>query len=357
MIHSSWAEIRERIARTEDVSTLRAIREQVHETYRDPLLFADFVQFHFELNAIHDALIARTIELAVRETNEDDLQPPALAYAFVLFGSGGRREQTLWSDQDNGLVYEDPKDDGEAEQAAVYFERLAANIHEGLYAVGYPPCSGGVLAGNPMWRKPYGAFADMVKGWMDEPDWENIRYLLIFSDIRCIYGMAELVDRLRLFYLDYVHSHPAVLQAMLHNTLHHKVSMGMFGHLITERYGEDAGGVDIKYGAYIPIVNGIRLLAVQAGIEAASTLDRIAELHRRGAIPGDLAKEWTETAAIALKLRAMAPFQLEDGLYTTRGKLPADRITKDRKLELKRCLRAGQKLQKYVKQAVRGDDR
>ena len=60
--------------------------------------------------------------------------------------------------------------------------------------------------------------------------------------------------------------------------MHHKISLGVFGHLITERYGEDAGGFDIKYGAYIPIVNGIRLLAIQAGILATSTLERIKQL-------------------------------------------------------------------------------
>jgi CBS domain-containing protein len=355
MIQSSWAEIRERIARTEDASTLRAIREQVHEAYRDPLLFADFGQFHSDINAIHDALISRAIELAVIETNRE-LQPPALAYAFLLFGSGGRREQTLWSDQDNGLVYEDPKDESDAEQAALYFESLASSIHEWLYGVGYPPCSGEVLAGNPMWRKSFGDYAAMVKGWMEEPDWENIRYFLIFSDVRCIYGSADLTGRLQRFYLDYVKEHPDLLQAILRNTLHHKITIGVLGNLITERYGEDAGGFDIKYGAYIPIVNGIRLLAVQAGIEATSTQERIAELRKRGAISDDLAAEWSEAASIALKLRAMTPFQLEDGLYTTRGKLPAERLTKDRKTELKRILRAGQKLQKYVKHAVRGDE-
>lgn len=356
MVLSSWDDFRERIARAEDASTLRAIRERAHERYGDPLLFADFGQFHLELNAVHDALIARTVELAVKATNEGEVRQPSLSYEFVLFGSGGRQEQTLWSDQDNGLIYEDPKDQAEAELAEVYFARLAANIHKGLEAVGYPPCSGEVLSGNPMWRRPYSSYIQMVKSWMDEPNWENIRYLLIFSDIRSIFGAGTLAAGLRRFYLDYVQAHPAMLQAILRNTLHHKVSMGVFGQLITERYGEDAGGVDIKYGAYIPIVNGIRLLAVQSHIEATSTLERIAELRRRGAIAEDTAAEWEEVMSIALKLRAMTPYQIEDGKYTTRGKMPAERLTKKLKLELKRCLRAGQKLQKHVKQVVRGDE-
>ena len=34
---------------------------------------------------------------------------PPVPYAFILFGSGGRSEQTLWSDQDNGLIYEESR--------------------------------------------------------------------------------------------------------------------------------------------------------------------------------------------------------------------------------------------------------
>jgi CBS domain-containing protein len=130
------------------------------------------------------------------------------------------------------------------------------------------------------------------------------------------------------------------------------VSLGIFGQLITERYGEDAGGVDIKYGAYIPIVNGIRLLAIAAFIEASSTLERLSSLIAANIVPEHSGEEWRKAFIIALKHRDLTPFQLEDGLYTTRGKLTAEQLNRESRQELKFCLRAGIEIQKFVSKAV-----
>lgn len=184
------------------------------------------------------------------------------AVCFILFGSGGRSEQTLWSDQDNGLVYGESEKHQE-EEVEEYFIKLVDCILQGLDALGYPPCEGNVVSSNKQWRKPLTAYTQMMLEWLQEPEWENIRYLLIMADMRCIYGSQNLVDQLRGTILTYVQENSSVLNYLLSNTLHHKISLGVFGQLITERYGEDAGGFDIKYGAYIPIVNGIRLLAIK----------------------------------------------------------------------------------------------
>ena len=122
--------------------------------------------------------------------------------------------------------------------------------------------------------------------------------------------------------------------------------------MITERYGEDAGGFDIKYGAYIPIVNGIRLLAIQAGIATTSTLERINQLKDSGKISEQIAKEWETAFGIALQLRDMTPFQMENEKYTTRGKLRAVQLNKETRIMLKRCLRAGMDLQKFVVKSI-----
>jgi CBS domain-containing protein len=352
MEHLSWEQIQERIQKAEAYEHLRAIRDQVHEMFDGPLLFADFLSHHLELNRTHDSLIRKTIELAERQLSLQGVESPGVPYAFLLYGSGGRCEQTLWSDQDNGLIYADSENEEEAKEAAAYFRRLSQEILHGFRILGYPPCTGNVLAGNPMWRKPLKAYLDMMYSWLENPEWENVRYLLIMSDARCIFGDEKLVQHLKHSFIDYVKQHRSLLKAMLRNTLHHKVSLGVFGQLITERYGEDAGGIDIKYGAYIPVVNGIRLLSIQAGIMETSTLGRILELLERNAIEPQQAEEWTKVTEFALKLRAMTPFQLEEGLYATRGKMPANRLTKELRQELKFCLRTGRRLQKYVSRAV-----
>ncbi|NOV00787.1 DUF294 nucleotidyltransferase-like domain-containing protein [Paenibacillus planticolens] len=351
MKHLSMEQILERIYLSEQFDEMRIARDQVHEMFREHLLFSHTPELGRQVNVIHDAFIQRTIELAEHILEDEGYGKPPVPYAFLLFGSGGRSEQTLWSDQDNGLVYADSEEHSE-EQLEAYFTKLVDCILEGLDALGYPPCEGNVISSNKQWRKPLAGYIDMMMGWLQEPDWENVRYLLILADMRCIYGAQSLADPIKNAFLAYVQEQPDILNYLLSNTLHHKISLGVFGQLITERYGEDAGGFDIKYGAYIPIVNGIRLLAIQAGIAHSSTWQRIKLLKDNSFIAEGLANEWSEAFDIALKLRDLTPFQLENEMYTTRGRLGADQLTKEIKHELKQCLRAGVELQKYVKKSI-----
>ncbi len=339
-------------ARIRSLQKLRALRDQVNEEFGRRLLFAEALEWNREVNEYHDALIRRVIALSEEQLKEERGETAPLSYAFLLYGSGGRREQTLWSDQDNGLIYADPSSEDERIQAARYFAELAARIKEGLETVGYPPCHGQVICTNGQWRKPLQEYRRMVRDWMEEPHWEHVRYLLIAADARTVYGdqapgraIVEEICR-------YTSARPSMLEHMLRNTLHHKVSIGVFGQLIKERYGEDAGGVDVKYGAYIPIVNGIRLLAVEAGIRRSSTEGRITALIDGGHVSEEIGHDWLNALVLALKLRSTTPYQMENGRYTTRGKLTAGQLTKERVTELKQCLRIGTDLQKYIKKCI-----
>ncbi len=351
MNHLSMERILERIYQSEQFEEMRITRDQVHEMFREHLLFSYTSELGQQINQVHDVLIQRTTQIAEHLLEDEGYGKPPVAYAFILLGSGGRREQTLWSDQDNGLIYGDSETHTQ-DELDCYFDKLASYIIRGLDVLGYPPCEGNVISSNPQWRKSLQGYTEMMVGWFMEPDWENVRYLLILADMRCIYGSEALVGKLKQSFLDYVQEHPGLLKYLLSNTLHHKISLGIFSHLITERYGEDAGGFDIKYGAYIPIVNGIRLLAIQAGITATSTIERIKQLNVKGIVSEQLAKDWEMAFSIALKLRDSTPFQLDGEKYTTRGKLTADQLNKEIRVQLKQCLRTGIQLQKYVGKSI-----
>jgi len=349
--HSSeW--ILQEIASARNIAELRAFRDQAHEAFQRRLLFSSPLDWNRDTNAFHDAVIRQVVAWAERRLLDEGAGSPPLPYAFLLFGSGGRSEQTLWSDQDNGLVYADPQSEAERQAAETYYPRLADAIYTLLLSAGYPPCSGGVICTNGRWLKPLSAYRSMLLDWFGEPDWEHVRYLLITADLRAIYGDTSLADQIMDVFHQYLADKPEMLEYLLRNTLHHKVSIGLFGQLIKERYGEDAGGVDIKYGAYIPIVNGVRLLALEAGSRCTSTEERIRSLVLSQALEEELGDDFMEALAVALKLRSMTPFQIEDGHYTTRGKLSAEQLTKERASELKLCLRIGNDLQKYVKKRV-----
>lgn len=341
----------EQIKAAQQFAQLRALRDELHRQFqlREGTDHAE--EWHFAINAWHDALIQKAVSLSEQELFCSGGGTPPLRYAFVLFGSGGRKEQTLWSDQDNGLIYEDA-DGAIISKAEIYFQRLSDYIHRNLKFLGYPPCSGNVLCTNSLWRKPLSHWRQMIDLWIEEPVWEHIRYLLVLADVRCIYGERNLTAEVVRHFYSTIGNDPVHLQIMLQNTLHHRIWLGPFGRLITERYGEDAGGIDIKYGAYIPMVNGIRLLSVRSGLYATSTIERISELMSHDPQMRPVLEKWLKAFNSVLKFRLATPFRQDQGMYTSRGFLPLQHLSFEQRDELKDCLRMGASLQKYVKKNV-----
>lgn len=337
-----------KIAVESQTARLRDLRETARQQllaapYRDDALY-----WNEQVNRLHDGLIGQTIRLAEQEMLNRGEGSPPVPYAFVLFGSGGRQEQTLWSDQDNGIVYEDGEGDA-ADSAAVYFCRLAEEIARRLQELGYPPCEGSVLCTNPQWNMPLSAWIRTLSGWLAEPDWEHMRYALIFADVRTVYGSTVLGERLKRFFYDAIKDDRQLLAPLLQNTLHRKVALGVFGQLITERYGTFAGGIDLKYGAYLPMVNAIRLLSIKENILFSPTVRRICELKAGNCIPGELAEDWLHAFAVLIRLRSLTACRMEGETFVSSGKLSPDALTPALKRELKLCLHIGQRLQKFVK--------
>jgi CBS domain-containing protein len=344
----NMSRLEERIKRAAAIPELRSLREEMVETFPAPPALLFIGEWYDQLNQLHDQFIRRTLILSERKLREEGMGSPPVPYAYLLVGSGGRSEQTQWSDQDNGLVYAAPAEH-ESERTAEYYRALSEEAFEALREIGYPPCEGNVISTNPQWRKPLVAWQGMIRDWFDEPNWENVRYLLISTDMRCIHGDEALVQALKDAIHEEVSKRPSIMGDMLRNTLHHKLSLGPFGNLITERYGIDAGGLDIKYGAYIPLINGVRLLSIEGKVQATSSMKRVEALIEQGFIELEIGMRWKEALQFMLWLRTQTPYQVEDGIYSTRGMLQEEQLDRELKQRLRRALRIGQELQNIVK--------
>jgi CBS domain-containing protein len=74
---------------------------------------------------------------------------------------------------------------------------------------------------------------------------------------------------------------------MYQDKLEHNVALGLFGGFVTERDNRDyRGQVNLKYTGMLPLVSGIRLLALREGVEETSTLQRIRILAEQGVLDG-----------------------------------------------------------------------
>ncbi len=335
-----------------DLEQLKAVREREQRHLEKSLSSRPADETTAKLNELHDALIVRVLELAENDLARSGLGAPPVPYAYMLYGSGGRLEQTMHSDQDSGLVYADASNETEEKRNRSYFLKLGETAVEYLTAVGYPPCEGNVVASNPAWCLPLSGWSSRIGRWLAEPSWENVRYLLIAADGRAVRGDAELADRLRGRYFGDLPGRPEIERRMLENTLRHKVLVGVFGQLLTEKYGDNAGSLDIKYGAYIPMVNAFRLLAIRAGIRETSTLRRIDALLGDGVLGEEEANEAKEAFLLFLKLRLFTSVAMEEGHLVGTGKLPASILTKEMVSPLKNALKTGGKIQRKVQKEL-----
>lgn len=348
--HDQWVQ---QILACNDLLSLRIIRHQIRSHFLEQLDDSAIGQFYMNLNSLHDRLIAQTVMLAEHEMARLGHGLPPVPYAYLLFGSAGRMEQTFSSDQDSGLLYDDTNY-ADKQFLTTYFSQLAQLVVSMLQQLGYPPCEGNVISTNPTWNLSLEQWKNNVTTWIDDPIFDYIRYLLILADSRAIHGESELLRSLKDHFYTLVQQNRTIEQHLLSNTMRYKVLVGLFGQLLREQYGEEAGSLDIKYGAYIPMVNAIRLLAIRENIQVTSTLQRLSQLIKKRIFTDDEGHSYQVAFETFLTFRLLAKEHEEDGLYSNNGKLPKIELTPERIKTIKQSLKLGKQLQKFVVKKVAG---
>ena len=299
-----------------------------------------------ELNMLHDEIISQTITIALNKTIQA-YGPPPSPFCFFVMGSGGRKEQGIWSDQDHGIIYEH-----DHHKAKNYFLVLGKEISEGLMQTGYKLCDGNVMASNPFWCRSYHEWQNQLNDWIEDASWESIRHLLTFMDSRAFLGEEHFINQLK------QHSYQLINQKhlykrILENTMHIKKSIGVLGQLLVEPHGPYSGHLNIKESAMYPYVNAGRLLAIYQKLNSTSTIDRFNELSDSVMPPHSREKYATQYAKLQ-------EYRLAYGLHTDYEAghyLAVDELSKSEKKNLKEIIKDGIQLTDYVKKLIaKGDD-
>ncbi|MDP2365539.1 MAG: DUF294 nucleotidyltransferase-like domain-containing protein, partial [Ignavibacteria bacterium] len=109
---------------------------------------------------IADAVVKRLIQLVVMDIGE-----PPVSFAFITLGSEGREEQTLSTDQDNAIIFEDCNPE-RFESTQSYFLKLGDKVSEALDTIGYKYCKGNVMANNSKWCQSLSTWKNYFTGWI-----------------------------------------------------------------------------------------------------------------------------------------------------------------------------------------------
>jgi len=232
--------------------------------------------------SLNDALLRRLVREA-----EAALGNPPVPYSFLVFGSEGRREQALLTDQDNALVLAEGGHEG-------YFQALGERVVQGLIRAGIPECKGGYMA--TRWRMPLKAWLSTFRKWMEAPEPQALLETQIFFDFRSVAGELSLrpleeaiLERSR---------KGVFLYHLAQSALAFRPPLGLFGRVRTEE-----GFVDLKRAALAPIVALARLYALMAGSLAKGTVERLMAALAGGTLSQEGAERLAEAYRFFFHLR------------------------------------------------------
>jgi len=217
------------------------------------------------ISHLNDLLTGRLVAL-VAERRGLDLGRAC----WLAFGSEGRSEQTIATDQDNGLVF--ASDDPDHERAE--WLAFAREVNDGLDACGYPLCRGNVMASNPECCLTPAAWAARFEHWMAHGAPADLLNASIYFDLRPLAGNAALAAPLRATITAQAQRLPRFVKQLALNVLERRPPLNWLGAIDTRAH-EGREVVDLKLQASAIFVEAARVYALAHGVAATGTRARL----------------------------------------------------------------------------------
>ena len=285
------------------------------------------------ISALNDLLTLQVIELTA-----GGFELPYVPWCWLVFGSEGRLEQTLATDQDNGLIFAAASAD-EAASLRAAFLPFARAVNEALDACGFPLCKGNIMASNPAWCLSLIEWQSAFGNWMQEGQPEALLNSTIFFDFRVLYGQESLASELREWLLARAPRHPIFLRALVANSMNWESPLNWRQGFRYDGNKDFPHTIDLKLHGSRPFVDAARIYALAKGVPDTNTVERLR------AAGGAIGMPAHETAALVDAFYHVQRLRLEHQVGE-RGHEAPNRINPDHLHELDRYI-----LKESLKQA------
>jgi CBS domain-containing protein len=220
------------------------------------------------ISHLNDLLTEHLVQLVARQAGMD-LQ----AACWLAFGSEGRSEQTISTDQDNGLVFasDDPARDRPRWLA------FARQVNDALDRCGYPLCKGNVMASNPDCCLTADEWSERFAQWMERGAPEDLLKASIYFDLRPLVGRGELAQPPRDLVSARAAALPRFIRQMAENSLRNRAPLNWRGAIETQTVdGHEM--IDLKLNGTAIFVDVARLYALAHGVPHTGTRERFEAL-------------------------------------------------------------------------------
>jgi CBS domain-containing protein len=221
----------------------------------------------------NDAVTERVLELNLARHDLSGIE-----WAWLAFGSEGREEQTLSTDQDNGIVFL-----ADAEQRDSLRARLLAfakDVNTDLDQCGFPLCQGNIMAGNPEWCLTLDEWQAKFSKWVQTPQPQALLNSTIFFDIRALYGRTELAAKMYAHLFALVRDNGIFQRMLAGNALSVSPPLAMIRDFVTESDENGKAFIDLKKSGARLFVDAARVMALRHAVPSASTVERLRRTAR-----------------------------------------------------------------------------
>ena len=248
------------------------------------------------ISKVSDLINEKIITFAIEE-----LGPLPADFSFIALGSEGRAEQTLVTDQDNAIIYEDVEED-KKEETHAYFMALGEKVCKNLDQAGYRLCKGEIMAMNPKWCQPLSSWKNYFYHWITEATPQNLLEINIFFDFRTLHGKRRFTDELRQYIDDLLQKNRPFFIYFAQNALIYKPPIGFFGKIVVGSSDKKPETFNIKNAMKL-LLNFARIYSLQHNIAETNTLLRMKKLYEIGAIKKNTYEETTEVYNYLMQIR------------------------------------------------------
>jgi CBS domain-containing protein len=221
------------------------------------------------ISTLNDTLTRRVLELERERHGINDIE-----WCWLAFGSEGRLEQTLASDQDNGIIFRVPEG-ASTDRLRSRLLPFATAVNHTLDACGYSLCVGEIMASNPRWCLSLAEWGEQFERWIHDPEPEALLNATIFFDFRALFGADELADALRTRLFHLTRDNARFFRMMAQQALEIEPPLGLVRDFVLEDVGEHAGTIDLKKRGARLIVDAARVIGLATAVAHTGTAARL----------------------------------------------------------------------------------
>jgi CBS domain-containing protein len=324
----------------EDLDTLARAAEDIRRLARN--LMAQGVgaeQLTRLISQLNDQLTQRILYLAFADRGLDDV-----AWCWLALGSEGRYEQTLHTDQDNGLIFALPAG-ADLETLRDSILAAAKRANEWLDVCGFPLCRGEVMAGNPKWCLSREEWQHTFSDWIFRGDAPVLLNASIFFDFRALAGDLRLADELRAWLNGKIKENRLFLRLMVQNALGNRPPLGLMRDFVVDGEGDDANTIDLKFHGTTLFVDAARIFALASGLDETSTVRRLRGAGEVWKMNRQEVEAWVESFLFIQQMRLQLHQSQLEKKRDLGNRFNPEQLTNVERQALKEAFRQARKVQ------------